>query len=44
MKFMATLRESEVKELARDKNVPSGIQGFARKTLEKKNAPQKGEK
>jgi hypothetical protein len=36
MKFMGTLRESEVKELARDKNIPSGIQMLARKAMEKK--------
>jgi hypothetical protein len=41
MKFLSTLRESEVRELARDKNVPSGIQLQARKALEKKNDPKK---
>jgi len=30
-----------VKELARDKNVPSGIQMMARKTMEKRNEPKK---
>jgi hypothetical protein len=42
MKFLSTLRESEVRELARDKNVPSGIQLQARKAMEKKNEPKKG--
>ena len=41
MKFLSTLREAEVKELARDKNVPSGIQMMARKTMEKRNEPKK---
>jgi hypothetical protein len=36
MKFMNTLRESEVKDLSRNKNVPSGIQSMAKKALEKK--------
>lgn len=44
MKFLAQLRESEVKDLARNKNVPSGVQVLARKMLEKKNAPKKEEK
>jgi len=41
MKFLAQLRESEVKDLARNKNVPSGVQLMARKMLDKKNAPKK---
>jgi hypothetical protein len=41
MKLMFTLRESEIKEIARDKNVPSGIQMQARKWMEKKNEPKK---
>jgi hypothetical protein len=41
MKFLSTLRESEVREIARDKNVPSGIQFQARKSLEKKDEPKK---
>jgi hypothetical protein len=44
MKFLSQLRESEVKDLARNKNVPSGVQVFARKMLDKKNAPKKDEK
>ncbi|OJH34627.1 hypothetical protein [Cystobacter ferrugineus] len=37
MKFLNTLRENDVKELSRDKNVPSGLQGFAKKMLQKKD-------
>jgi hypothetical protein len=44
MKFLVHLRESEVKDLAKNKNVPSGVQLMARKMLEKKNAPKKEEK
>jgi hypothetical protein len=44
MKFLGQLRESEVKDLARNKNVPSGVQVMARKMLDKKNAPKKEEK
>jgi hypothetical protein len=44
MKFLPQLREAEVKDLARNKNVPSGVQFLARKMLEKKNAPKKEEK
>jgi len=44
MKFLSTLRESEVKDLARNKNVPSGIQMAAKKQMDKKNAPKKEEK
>jgi len=39
MKFLSTLRESEVKELSRNKNVPSGIQMQAKKMMEKKLGP-----
>jgi hypothetical protein len=35
------LRESEVKELARDRNVPSSIQQAARKMNDKKDAPKR---
>src|SRR5688572_20121963 len=44
MKFLSTLRESEIKDLARNKNVPSGIQMQAKKMMEKKNTPKKDEK
>jgi hypothetical protein len=44
MKFLSQLRESEVKDLARNKNVPSGVQLLARKMLDKKNAPKKEDK
>src|SRR5262249_54171793 len=40
LKFLAQLRESEVKELTKNKNAPSGVQRMARKMLEKKNAPK----
>ena len=42
MKFLATLRDSEVRDLARNKNVPSGIQMHAKKMVNKK-AETKGE-
>jgi hypothetical protein len=41
MKYLATLRESEVKDLSRNKNVPSGIQMHARKMLDKKSPGKK---
>jgi hypothetical protein len=41
MKFLSTLRESEIKDLARNKNVPSGIQMQAKKMMDKKNTPKK---
>jgi hypothetical protein len=41
MKFLSTLRENDVKELSRDKNVPSALQGMAKKMMEKKNEPKK---
>ena len=44
IKFLAQLRESEVKDLAKNKNVPSGVQLLARKMMDKKNTPQKQEK
>jgi hypothetical protein len=44
MKFLSQLREAEVKDLAKNKNVPSGVQLMARKMLEKKNAPKKDQK
>jgi hypothetical protein len=44
MKFLSTLRENDVKELSRDKNVPSALQGVAKKLMEKKNEPKKDEK
>jgi hypothetical protein len=44
MKFLGQLRESEVKELTKNKNVPSGVQLMARKMMDKKNAPAKPEK
>jgi len=44
LKFLAQLRESEVKDLVKNKNVPSSVQLMARKMMEKKNAPKKEEK
>jgi hypothetical protein len=44
MKFLSTLRDSELKDLSRDRNVPSGVQMFAKKMMEKKTAPKKDEK
>ncbi|KFA92245.1 hypothetical protein [Archangium violaceum] len=41
MKFLSTLRENDLKDLSRDKNVPSGLQGVAKKMVEKKNEPKK---
>lgn len=41
IKFLNTLREADIKELSRDKNVPSGLQSFAKKMLDKKNEPKK---
>jgi hypothetical protein len=44
MKFLSTLRDAELKDLARDRNVPSGVSMFAKKLVEKKTAPKKEEK
>jgi hypothetical protein len=41
MKFVAMLRDSEVRDLAKDKNVPSAVQQQAKKMMDKKNAPPK---
>ncbi|WP_253903498.1 hypothetical protein, partial [Corallococcus exiguus] len=40
MKFLNTLRDAELKDLARDKNVPAAVQSFAKKLHEKKTAPK----
>jgi hypothetical protein len=42
MKFLATLQEHDMKDLARNKNVPSGIQQLAKKAMEKKNQKSGG--
>jgi len=42
LRFLSTLRESEVKELSRDRNIPSTVQYAARKMVEKKDAPNRG--
>jgi hypothetical protein len=44
MKLLSTLRESDIKGLARDKNVPNIIQMMAKKMMDKKEAPKKDEK
>jgi hypothetical protein len=41
MRFLGTLRESEIKDLAKNKNVPGGVQSMAKKMMEKKNEPKK---
>jgi hypothetical protein len=41
MKFLNSLRENDLKELSRDKNVPSALQTVAKKMIEKKNEPKK---
>ncbi|WP_224371294.1 hypothetical protein [Hyalangium versicolor] len=40
MKFLNTLRDNELKDLARDRNVPSGVAAFAKKLVDKKSAPK----
>ena len=40
-RFLSTLRDSDVKDLGRDRNVPSGVAMQARKMIEKKTAPKK---
>jgi len=44
MKFLNTLRESDVKDLAKNKNVSTGIQTLARRMMDKKNVPKSGAK
>ncbi|WP_224241365.1 hypothetical protein [Hyalangium gracile] len=44
MKFLSGLRDTELKDLARDRNVPSGVATFAKKLVEKKTAPKKEDK
>ncbi len=44
MRFLSTLRETDVKNLARDRNVPNVIQMTARKMVAKKDEPKKDEK
>jgi hypothetical protein len=41
MRFLSTLRETDVKNLSRDKNVPNQVQMLARKMMEKKENPNK---
>ncbi len=42
MRFLPLLRDSDVRDLARSKNVPAGIQNQARSMMAKKEAPQGG--
>ncbi|MCI0670788.1 MAG: hypothetical protein L0Y64_10035 [Myxococcaceae bacterium] len=44
MRFLSTLRESDVKDLAKNKNVAQGVQVMARRMVEKKGAPRRDEK
>jgi hypothetical protein len=41
LRFLSTLRESEVKDLARDRNVPSNVQLAAKKMMDKKESPKR---
>jgi hypothetical protein len=43
MKFLNSFRDGELKDLARDRNVPAAVQTFAKKMHEKKTAPKKQE-
>lgn len=43
MKFINSLRDSDVKDLMRDKNVPAAVAGYAKRLIEKKSAPKKEE-
>lgn len=40
MKFISTLRESDVKSLAQDKNVPNSVRMTAKRIMDKKTAPK----
>ncbi|HME91838.1 MAG TPA: hypothetical protein VKE49_10465, partial [Myxococcaceae bacterium] len=42
LRFLSQLRDGEVKELSRDRNIPSSVQLAARKMIEKKDAPKRG--
>lgn len=41
MKFLNTLRDTDLKNLARDKNIPGSVQMLAKKMIEKKEAPKR---
>ncbi len=41
MRYLSGMRESDVVSLARNKNIPSGIQVLAKKMMDKKNAPNR---
>ena len=42
MRFLSTLRESDVKDLSRNRNVSSGVQTLAKRMMEKKTTPKRG--
>ncbi len=41
MKFINALRDNDIKDLMRDRNVPAAVAGYAKRLLEKKTAPKK---
>ena len=41
MRFLSSLRDNEVRDLAKDKNVPHAVQQQAKKMMDRKNAPVK---
>ena len=41
LRFLSTLREGEIKNLARDRNIPSSVQTSAKKMMSKKDAPKR---
>jgi hypothetical protein len=41
LKFLSTVRDSEMRDLAKDKNIPTAVQQMARKIMQKKSAPVK---
>lgn len=41
MKFINSLRDNDIKELMRDRNVPAAVAGYAKRLMEKKTAPKK---
>lgn len=44
MRWLSTVHDSELKDLARSKSIPSGVQQLAKKMVEKKATPKKEEK
>jgi ribosomal protein L12E/L44/L45/RPP1/RPP2 len=43
MKYINNLRDNDIKDLMRDRNVPAAVAGYAKRLLEKKTAPKKEE-